>query len=51
MAFDIYNETKYLMQIADVNSLSSFRKLNIGQNLNFPPFDKKNRPNGRNTYS
>lgn len=41
MTFDIYNDTRYLMQIADVNNLSNFRRLTVSQNLNFPPFDKR----------
>lgn len=40
MTFDIYNDTKFIMQIADINGLTSFRRVKVGQNLNFPPFEK-----------
>ena len=40
MTHDIYNDTKYLLQVAQVNGLTTFRRLNSGINLRFPPIDK-----------
>ncbi len=37
---DIYNDTKYLLQIARENKLTSFRQLEAGVKLRFPPIDK-----------
>ena len=40
MTHEIYNDTKYLLQIARANGLVGFRQLKPGQNLRFPPIDK-----------
>lgn len=40
MTHGIYNDTKYLLQIAKVNKLNSLRNLKPGQELRFPPIDK-----------
>lgn len=40
MTNDIYNDTKYLLQVARNNDLTSFRKLDSGMKLHFPPIDK-----------
>jgi hypothetical protein len=37
----IYNDPKYLMQVAKVNTLTSIRTLKPGMELYFPPFNKK----------
>ena len=40
MTHDIYNDTKYLLQVARKNGLTSFRQLDSGMKLHFPPIDK-----------
>ena len=40
MTFDIYNDTKFFLQIAQANGLSSPRILREGQELHFPPIKK-----------
>lgn len=35
-----YDNKKYYIKVAEVNNLSSFRKLKAGRNLVFPPIDK-----------
>ncbi|AXT61555.1 hypothetical protein D1816_14755 [Aquimarina sp. AD10] len=40
MTFDIYNNVKYVTQIAKANGLTSFRKIAPGTELVFPPLDK-----------
>ncbi len=45
MAFDIYNDTRYLLQVAKANGLTSTRSLKPGQEVMFPPI-KKDRING-----
>lgn len=40
MAYRIYGDSKYYMEIARVNKLKDFRKLTPGQQLVFPPIDK-----------
>lgn len=40
MTHDIYNDTKYLLQVAQVNGLTTFRQLDSGMKLRFPPIDK-----------
>ena len=40
MTHDIYNDTKYLLQVARVNGLRTFRRLESGTQLRFPPIDK-----------
>ena len=39
----IYNDSKYLMQVAKVNQLTSIRKIKPATQLEFPPFDKNER--------
>jgi len=43
MAFDIYGDIKYYMEVARVNGLTNFRNLLPGQTIVFPPFDKNTR--------
>lgn len=40
MTHDIYNDTKHLLQIARANGLATFRQLDSGIKLRFPPIDK-----------
>lgn len=40
MTHDIYNDTKYLLQVAQANDLITFRQLESGMKLHFPPIDK-----------
>lgn len=40
MSKDIYGDSKYYMQVAQVNELVNFRTLKIGQQLVFPPLEK-----------
>ena len=40
MTHDIYGDPKYVLQIARVNGLDSFRQIAAGQEYRFPPFDK-----------
>lgn len=40
MCFKIYGDSKYYIQVAQVNKLSNFRNLTVGSELFFPPFDK-----------
>lgn len=40
MTHDIYNDTKYLLQVAQVNGLTTFRQLDSGIKMRFPPIDK-----------
>ncbi len=41
MTTDIYNNAKYVTQVARANGLTSFRKLTPGAELVFPPIDKQ----------
>jgi len=41
MITDIYNNAKYITQVARANGLTSFRKLAPGRELVFPPLDKQ----------
>jgi hypothetical protein len=41
MTSEVYNTPQYVLQIAKANNLSSIRKLKQGQELYFPPLDKK----------
>ena len=41
MAYNIYKDTKYYIELARVNNLNQFRKLNLGEKLIFPPVEKK----------
>lgn len=40
MTFDIYDDTKYMLQVAKANKLVTLRKLKPGIELRFPPIDK-----------
>lgn len=40
MSFRIYNDPKYLLQVAKVNMLTTIRVLKPGAELYFPPFNK-----------
>ena len=40
MTSDIYNDPKYVTQIARANGLLTFRQLSPGLQVNFPPLDK-----------
>ncbi len=39
MCFSIYGDPRYYLQVAEVNGLSDFRRLQPGTNLIFPPLD------------
>lgn len=41
MTNDIYNNPKYVLQIAKANGLSTFRKIRPGAQFVFPPLDKR----------
>lgn len=41
MTYRIYGDSKYYLEVAKVNKLSSFRKLEIGQQIIFPPIQKQ----------
>lgn len=41
MAFRIYGDSSYYLEVARVNKLRSFRKLTVGQRIYFPPINKK----------
>lgn len=45
LAYNIYNDSKYFLQVAKVNSLVSTRNIKPGANILFPPF-AKNENNG-----
>jgi hypothetical protein len=40
MAYEIYNDPKYFLQVAKTNTLTSLRQIKPGLELYFPPFDK-----------
>lgn len=40
MVFDIYGDSKFLLQVARANGLSTFRSIQPGIELRFPPVDK-----------
>ena len=40
MCFLVYGDARYYLQVARANKLINFRKLNIGDELFFPPFAK-----------
>ena len=40
MAFRIYKDTKYYLEVAKVNGLTNFRQLRTGQDVIFPPIEK-----------
>ena len=41
MAYKIYGDYKYYLEVAKVNGLNDFRNLQPGKQIFFPPFDKK----------
>ena len=41
LTFKIYNDSKYFLQVARANGLTSLRNLTPGIDLYFPPFNKK----------
>lgn len=41
MAFQIYGDSKYYLEVAKANNLISFRKLETGQRIFFPPIQKQ----------
>lgn len=41
MTFDIYDDTRFYMQVAKANGLTSFRNLNPNKEIVFPPIDKE----------
>ncbi|MFD2565666.1 CIS tube protein [Aquimarina rubra] len=40
MSHRIYGDSKYYLEVAKVNELSSFRKLEVGKQIFFPPIEK-----------
>lgn len=40
LAYLIYNDSKYFLQVGLANSLTSIRRVPVGLNLYFPPFSK-----------
>lgn len=40
MTYNIYGDSRYVLQIAKANGLTSFRNIKAGQDIRFPPFDK-----------
>ncbi|XOV67694.1 MAG: LysM peptidoglycan-binding domain-containing protein [Fluviicola sp.] len=42
MCDTIYGNSKYYLEVARVNGLTNFRKLQPGQRINFPPLEKLN---------
>lgn len=40
MAFRIYKDTRYYLEVAKVNGLTNFRQLRTGQDVIFPPIEK-----------
>lgn len=40
MAFRIYGDSKYYLEVAKANKISNFRKLEVGQKIFFPPIEK-----------
>lgn len=40
VTYNIYNDSKYVLQIAKANGLTSFRNPKVGREYIFPPFDK-----------
>lgn len=41
MTFRIYNDSKYVLQVAGANALTTIRRVKPGSELYFPPFEKK----------
>lgn len=44
MAFRIYGDSRYYLEVARVNKISNFRKLETGQRIFFPPLEKNSKP-------
>lgn len=40
MTYRIYGDSKYYLEVARVNAISNFRKLQVGQKIFFPPIKK-----------
>lgn len=40
MAFRIYGDSRYYLEVAKVNGITNFRKLKVGQKIFFPPLQK-----------
>ncbi len=40
MAHEIYGDSKYYVEVARVNGITNFRKLEVGQKIYFPPIEK-----------
>ncbi len=40
MTYKIYNDSKYFLQIAKANGLTTLRQIKSGRTIMFPPFDK-----------
>jgi hypothetical protein len=41
LCFQIYGDSSYYLQIAQINGLTNFRQLRVGDDLVFPPIDKR----------
>lgn len=41
MTFSIYGDSKYYLEVAKVNGIANFRKLEVGQQIWFPPVQKQ----------
>jgi nucleoid-associated protein YgaU len=42
MAYRIYGDSKYYLEVAKVNHITNFRKLETGRKIVFPPLQKRN---------
>lgn len=40
MSHRIYGDSKYYLEVARVNEITSFRKLEVGKEIFFPPIEK-----------
>jgi hypothetical protein len=41
MTYDIYGDSKYYLEVAKANGIPNFRKLEVGQQIWFPPIQKQ----------
>lgn len=41
LTYKIYSDSKYFLQVARANKLTSVRNVKAGNNISFPPFDKQ----------
>lgn len=41
MAFNIYGDSSYYLEVARINKLSNFRNLTVGDEIIFPPIEKR----------